>query len=290
MSEVSGESAVIDLTKQEEKDVESHVPQRSPVIFEIIRRMGEEELNRPWISLWWSGIAAGISMGMSVLAEALLHDGLKGVPLTEMIEKLGYSLGFIIVILARQQLFTENTLASVVPVMAHFHFQNLKKIARLWGTVLIANVIGTIVFAFFLIHGSIVSSSVLQTVTELSLQPFSFGFGELICRGAVSGFLIASLVWILANTEGSKVGIIVLLTYPIALGNFAHIIAGSVEASFLVMTGSVSVEHAVFGFYLPTLIGNVLGGTFLFAMLAYGQTHSEFMRDEKEHDDSLSSS
>ena len=280
-TESATEAAVIDLSKQEERDVQAHVPQRSPVIFEIIRRMGEEELNRPWISLWWSGIAAGISMGMSVLAEALLHHELGGLPASKLIEKLGYSLGFIIVILARQQLFTENTLSSVIPVMAHFHKDNLKKISRLWTTVFSANIVGTILFSLFMLKSSAISPAILDVMKEISLQPFTFGFGDLIARGAVSGFLIASLVWILANIDSSKIMIIVLLTYPIALGNFAHIIAGSVEASFLVIEGSVNLGHAVTHFYIPTLIGNVVGGTLLFAMLAYGQTHQEFVQDEE---------
>lgn len=275
------EPAVVELSRQEERDVEAHVPQRTPVIFEIIRRMGEEELNRPWISLWWSGIAAGLSMGLSLLSEALLRDGLHGVPGAELIEKFGYSVGFLIVILARQQLFTENTLSSVVPVIAHFHAKNVRKIGRLWGTVLLANVVGTAIFGYLLSRSLFISPETFSSVRELSLMPFSHPPLELVARGVVAGFIIASLVWILANIEGGKAGVIILLTYVIALGNFAHIIAGSVEAAFVVFEGSVSFAQAVFGFFVPTLVGNVIGGTLLFAMLVYGQTHRELVVEEE---------
>lgn len=271
----NAEESVVDLSKEEEKDVKEHVPQRTPVIFEIVRRSGEEELNRPWLSLWWSGIAAGLSMSFSLLAEALLHDKLVGVPGAEFLSKFGYCVGFLIVILARQQLFTENTLTSVVPLIAHFSKGNLKKFGSLWGTVLLANVIGTVLFAYALAHEVFISTETASTLHSLSLQPFNHSPLDLLARGIAAGFIIASLVWILANTNTTKVGIIVIMTYLVTLGDFAHIIAGTTGAAFLVFDGTITFATALTGFFIPALVGNVVGGTLLFTMLTYGQTRHE---------------
>jgi formate/nitrite transporter FocA (FNT family) len=65
------------------------------------------------------------------------------------------------------------------------------------------------------------------------------------------------------------------MTYLIALGGFTHVIAGSAEAFYLVFTGHETLLHAVFGFFLPTLAGNVAGGTVLFAVLSYAQVREE---------------
>lgn len=59
-----------------------------------------------------------------------------------MIEKLGYAVGFIVVIMARQQLFTENTLTAVLPVIVRRKFNWLLVVLRLWGIVLVANLTG----------------------------------------------------------------------------------------------------------------------------------------------------
>jgi len=105
------------LTDKEQSEVEKAQRPRAPVVYEIIRLEGERELRRPAASLWWSGVAAGISIGFSFLSEAALGAELPSTPWTHIIASAGYTAGFIIVILGRQQLFTENVLTAVLPVL-----------------------------------------------------------------------------------------------------------------------------------------------------------------------------
>lgn len=269
------EAPAVTLTQEEEASVKEQVPHRSPVVFEIIRRNGEEELNRPLASLWWSGLCAGLSIGFSVLSQALLRKYLPDASWTPLIEKLGYTVGFAIVILARQQLFTENTITAVVPLMAHPHLKNLLLVMRLWVAVLAANVAGAMLFALFLVHGGALDADLLKFIHDISTHATVMPWESLIGRGVVAGFLIATLVWVMAGLEGSKLPVIVLFTYVIALGNFGHVVAGSVEASFLVIDGTQPVGQALVGFFLPALVGNLLGGTVIFTLLAYGQIRNE---------------
>jgi hypothetical protein len=60
------------ISKQEVADVEEMSSPRTPVIYEVVRRLGDEEMARPVISLWWSGVAAGLSISFSLLAQAIL--------------------------------------------------------------------------------------------------------------------------------------------------------------------------------------------------------------------------
>ena len=99
-------------------EADEHRRLAAVTVFQTIRGEGEEELSRPAMSLWWSGIAAGLALSTSVLAEAVLYRALAGNPAREAIAALGYALGFVLVILARLQLFTENTLTVVLPLMA----------------------------------------------------------------------------------------------------------------------------------------------------------------------------
>jgi hypothetical protein len=87
----------------------------APLIYEIVRRMGEEEMERPITSLWWSGVAAGLSISFSLLAQAILQAHLPDSSWRPPLTSLGYPVGFLIVVLGRQQLFTENTITPVPP-------------------------------------------------------------------------------------------------------------------------------------------------------------------------------
>ena len=99
-----------------------------------------------------------------------------------------------------------------------------------------------------------------------------------------AGLLIASLVWMMAAGERSDgFWLILVFTWAIAAGDFTHVVAGSVEMAFLVLTGELGLGGAILGFFLPVLAGNVVGGTAVFAMMAWGQ-----VREEVAHSRSLS--
>ena len=265
----------IDVSEEEEGHIREAMPHRAPVLFEIIRRSGQEELKRSIASLWWSGLVAGLSIGFSVLTPAMLRRYLPPGEWSTIVSQLGYSVGFVIVILSRQQLFTENVITAVVPVMAQSHLRNLGLMLRLWAVVLAANVVGATLFAAFLRFSGAVDADLARAIDQVSAHLVEHAPMETMARAMVAGFLIASLVWILAGLEGSGLAIIVLLTYLIALGGFSHIIAGSVEAAWLVFGGSSSVGTVVERFFVPTLAGNLVGGTVIFTLLAYGQIRDE---------------
>ena len=278
-SEAPNEPAV-ELTEEEEAAIREQLPHRSPVLFEIIRRDGQEEIERPISSLWWSGLVAGLSIGFSLLAPAMLRRYLPDAPWAAIVAPLGYSVGFLLVILSRQQLFTENVITAVVPVMANAHARNLLLMLRLWAIVLVSNVVGATCFALFLRYSGAIEPDLARALHDVAAHVAHDAFGHTMASGMVSGFLIASLVWILAGIEGSKVWIIVIVTYLIALGGFDHIIVGSVDAAYLVFDGTQTVGHALTAFFVPTLCGNMIGGTVIFTVLSYGQIREE-LKDGK---------
>ena len=147
----SDELEVESEEKQRGKKIEideDRLPSRAMAIHEHIRQDGEKELERDAMALLWSAIAAGLSMGASLLAKGIFHVQLEGVPGGFLIENLGYTFGFVIVIMARQQLFTENTVTAVLPVMQSPTWGNFGLLMRLWGVVLLGNLIGTGVAAW----------------------------------------------------------------------------------------------------------------------------------------------
>lgn len=264
----------IHLSRQEAKDIEKRLRLRAPVIYEIVRQEGIEDLERPAVSLAWSGVAAGISIGFSLMAEGLLRSGLPQWEWRGLLESFGYCTGFVIVVLARQQLFTENTITAVLPLMATRTFDSLYRTCRLWGIVVVANFIGTFIFASFLMSAA-VEPELEAAMIEISRHMMENSWLEMFLKGIVAGWLVAAMVWLMPSAESAQLWIIVLMTYLIALGGFTHIVAGSVEAFYLILHGTLGIFEMLFAFVIPVFLGNVVGGTLLFALISYAQVRKE---------------
>jgi formate-nitrite transporter family protein len=255
--------------------VVKHKRLRAAAVFDIIRREGDKELIRTFHALFWSGIAAGLSIGFSVVAEAILAAHLPDAPWKFLIDNLGYSVGFLIVILGRQQLFTENTLTAVLPAMQRGRPVWWFVLLRLWLIVLTANVIGCAIFAGFISTTGVLGADVHASVIHLSEHMMQKPPVDMFLTGIMAGWLIAALVWMLPSSEGSEFIVITLMTYLIAAGDFTHVVAGSVEALFLVFENRLDLVDATLSFFVPTLLGNVTGGTVLFSVIAYAQVRDE---------------
>ena len=152
---------------------------------------------RPVFSLWWSGVAAGMSISFSLLAQAILHTHLPDTPWRPLVADFGYTVGFVMVIMSRQQLFTENTITAVLPVIATFNYTNLTKMARMWAVVLLANFAGTLFAALFSTFTPVISPELLNGMVDISGQILGHSWLEMFFKGIAAGFLIAALVWLI---------------------------------------------------------------------------------------------
>lgn len=266
------------LDRREQTEVRQRRSPRALVVFETIRREGVDELARAPAALGWSGLAAGLSMGFSFLAEALLGAHLPAAQWTPLITKLGYSVGFIIVILARQQLFTENTLTPVLQLLHRHSAPVFLRTLRLWAVVLSANLLGTALFAWVLAATPVFGPELKTEFERLSVHGYGDGFWVDLLRAVFAGWLIALMVWLLPFAETGRVLVIVVLSYLIGLGGFPHVIAGSVEALYAVFAGTRALSDYLLGFFLPALAGNVLGGVALVSALHHAQVMADHHR------------
>jgi formate-nitrite transporter family protein len=258
-------------TRVEQKQVEERLAIGAHVVYETIRREGEEELHRTASALGWSALAAGLSMGFSFIAEGLLMAHLPDEPWRPLISRAGYCVGFLIVILGRQQLFTENTLTVVLPLLLRRDRATLLRMLRLWAVVLSANLVGTFLFALAIGRSSVFDAHTYRCLAEIGTSHLGAGFGTVLMRAIFAGWLIALMVWLLPGAESARVSIIIIVTYLIGISGFNHIIAGSTTMFFLVVTKSISLGTYIAQFFFPTLLGNVIGGLALVAALGHAQ-------------------
>jgi formate/nitrite transporter FocA (FNT family) len=262
----------------EEDQVERTAKLPSRLIYEVIRRDGEEELDRTMKALLFSGVAAGLLISASLLGEAILVAHLPESSGSFLIENLGYSLGFLLVIVGRLQLFTENTITTVLPLAADPVPAMFAKVARLWLSVLAANVVGATCAALFLTQSGVVEGAVFQEIVNISEHATGFTGTEAFLKAIPAGVLVAAIVWMLPSAQDSKFALIVAFTWLIAAGDFLHIVAGTVEVATMVIVGGLSFVDALFRFFLPVLAGNIVGGTLVFTLLAWAQVKEEVIQ------------
>lgn len=244
-------------------------------IHDLVLDEGEAELERGFGSLAWSGLAAGLSMGFSFLVMGIMRGALPDRPWAILIDGAGYTVGFLIAVLGRQQLFTESTLTAVLPVLSRSSSGTIPKLLRLWGIVLVANLVGTIIFAWLICHPGLFKPQTWTALNDISVASLDSGFWPMAVKSLLAGWLIALMVWLLPGAGPAQVLIIMILTYVVAIGQFSHMVAGSVEAAFAVFAGRAPPLDYVLRFAVPTLIGNTLGGVSLVAILNHAPLLSD---------------
>lgn len=259
---------------EKEKDKEDSEQRSAPpghVVYMAIYKEAEHELRRDSGSLAWSGLAAGLSMGFSLVCQAMLHAKIGDPEISALVTPFGYTVGFLFVILGRQQLFTENTLTPILPLLRVWRLRMLLIVLRLWAVVLATNLAGGFMFAVFVAHTEVLDPEVREACATIGHQTVQYGFVGTLLRAIIAGWLIALMVWLLPFAEAARVWVVTLVSYVIGLGHFSHVIAGSIASFYLLVTGESSLGASLAGFVLPTLLGNTIGGVALVAALAHAQ-------------------
>ncbi len=250
-------------------------PPEARVIHEIIREDGERALKRGVESMAWSGFGAGLSMGFSFFVMAVIRSALPDAPWRVLVAGFGYTIGFLIVVLGRQQLFTESTLTAVLPFLTRKDMKTFLRMVRLWAVVFLFNIIGTFLFAFLLSHGALFSPDLDAALKGIAMEALHDSFWPMMVKAMLAGWLIALMVWLIPGAGPSRLLLIVIITYVVAISRFSHIIAGSVEAAYDVFTGVIGLGAYVTRFMVPTLIGNMIGGVSLVAILNHAPIRDE---------------
>lgn len=245
------------------------------VLHEVIRLEGDEELRRSGTALFLSAFSAGLSIALSLIVPGVLKSHLPAADWTKVVTTMGYAVGFLVVVLGRQQLFTENTITPILPLLHDRSAKTAFRVLRLWAIVLAGNILATLAIATVIAHAGAFEPPVLKAFSEISRDTIAHDFAVTFVKAIFAGWMIALMVWFLPATGSAAPFVILLMTWLVALCGLAHIVAGSVEAFYLVVTGDASIGDYLQRFFLPTFLGNTFGGVTLVAVLNYGQVAPE---------------
>lgn len=256
-----------------EQTSEGSVPARPTAleIFTAAAHTGEDELKRSSTGLAISGLSAGLGMGLTGLGSAvILHATGDQGSATQLLTALLYPLGFTVVILGRAQLFTENTVFPVILVLDRG--RHLLNMLRLWAVVFASNVLGTLLFAAFVVETPALSPAITSTLAELGAHTAAGGFGHVFWSGVGGGWIIALMAWLVTASRFAigQLALVYLMTFAVGALGLAHSIAGSAEALSAVLAGTLPLGD--YGLWLlAATLGNTVGGVFIVSLLNYGQ-------------------
>jgi formate/nitrite transporter FocA (FNT family) len=242
---------------------------------ETLRLEGKTELDRSSQALAWSALAAGLSIGLSMIAEAALRLHAPEAPWRPLFVSLGYTVGFVVVTFGRQQLYTETTLTALLPVFHDRSAALFKSTLRLWVVVLLGNLAGAFLFAWAAAATPAFSPEFRDMFGQLGHEVIRHDPWTAFIKGIFGGWLIALMVWLLPSAEAARIWIIVVMTYLLSVTQLTHIIAGSVEAFYLIITGELSTFDYLWRYGAPVLIGNTIGGVVLVTALNHVQVATE---------------
>jgi formate/nitrite transporter FocA (FNT family) len=237
-------------------------------ILENVIGEGREELGRASMGLAFSAFGAGLNISFSVIALAVVGALTGGVGLLAFI---AYPIGFLIVILGKEELFTENT---VTPVAVSLTDRStVPNVLRMWAILLVFNLLGTIAFAFAVTYGDVLNPTSLQLLVEEVSHKLENGFWLMTLKAVFGGWLVAMVAWLMAASRDtvSQVLFIWLLVFLIPTSGLVHCIAGSTEVLVSIFVGETSWGEYLFGFLVPATLGNAVGGIVLVTLLNYGQ-------------------
>jgi formate-nitrite transporter family protein len=239
-------------------------------IYQQVASNARQELGRTTTSLCLSGFGGGAFMGLSALGTAIAIALLGPSPATHFISRMFYPIGFIVVIIGRSQLFTENTLYPVALVLAEK--REFRNTMRLWSVVLPANVVGAFAFSLLAACTPALNPAFTETLCQLGANAIAHPASSIFWSGVIGGWIIALAAWLVSGSHSitGSVMVIWMLTFIVGLGDFAHCIAASCEV-FVTILHHHAPWVAYPEWFFPAVLGNICGGVGLVTILEYGQ-------------------
>jgi formate-nitrite transporter family protein len=242
-------------------------------LYERVKREAREELDRPVAALAFSGFFAGACVGFGAVASAAATVAMGGHHDARLIGAIFFPVGFIVVIIGRAQLFTENTLYPVTLVLDER--RHLLATLRLWAVVLSANLIGAALFALLVTKTGALTPDIVAEVAQDGQRATQGSWASFFWSAVLGGWAIALVAWLI-QSSGVVIGQIALiwtLVFTVGLLGLDHSVSTTIEVMCAAIKSEVSLSHAL-AWFAGVLLGNIAGGVLITAVLNYGQVRA----------------
>lgn len=243
---------------------------------EILSRViheGEEIFKIKNKAITLSAIIAGLEIGFSYLLICALYFLLSGKLAENTIFKLFslvYPVGFILVVLGKSALFTEQTSVLTLPVLNGQ--RSIRELFRIWGLVILGNLIGGILFTLFI---SLLAPHLglfdHETIVRIGSHVLHHDAWVLFLSAIVAGWLMGLLNWLLNSAKNSltRIFLIFMITAVIGFGGFHHSIVGNIEVFGAFLFSDTITFFDYLWFLILAILGNSIGGSIVVGLFKY---------------------
>ncbi|TQI70798.1 formate/nitrite transporter FocA (FNT family) [Gramella sp. Hel_I_59] len=234
---------------------------------------GCETYDRSKSSILLSSFTAGLEIGFSFLMLCSLFSFLEGKVAEETIFKLiafVYPIGFILVVLGKSILFTEQTSLLALPVLNNR--RSVWSLFQIWGVVILGNLAGGMLIALTVSWlGSGLNLFEAEVIAKIGEHFVDYDILTIFLSAIMAGWLMGLLSWLVTSSKETTAEILIIYVITAVMGftGLHHSIIGHIE----IFAGMLVSDKITFLVYLKTLgtalAGNAIGATVFVALLKY---------------------
>jgi formate/nitrite transporter FocA (FNT family) len=226
--------------------------------FDRLVAEGRDRLSRPLLPLLTTSFVGGVDVGIGILAYLVVRAETG----STLLASLAFSVGFVALLMARSELFTENFLVPVVAVVAKEG--TLTNLARLWVLSLLTNLLGGLLMAAMIVAAL---PDVRDTAIEAGQHYAELGAtGESFVLAVLAGLVITTLTRMQHATDslGLKIVPAVMLSFVLVGAQLFHCVLDSTFMLAGLLTGRAPYGLSEWAVALGwSALGNLVGGTVL---------------------------
>lgn len=250
--------------------------QESPEMVQDASKLGARRLQRSMAGTSVTAFIGGMSVSFGVVAmvwsASALSGEITGPSPAHLVGSFAFPVGFLILLVGKSELFTENFLLPVAGVLERRG--SVQQLGQLWGASLVFNLLGAVVFAFLISREGVLDAEPTLHIMDLAEHKVEYSFSTSFVKAIFAGWLMTVLTWLLLAAEGfaARLAMIWAMAALIVLGQFNHVVISASEIFMAIFVGeSITIMDWFTRNFIPALFGNIVGGVVFVTMLHYIQ-------------------
>ncbi len=241
---------------------------------------GTRRLSRGAVGLLSTGLVGGVDVMLGVMALAVVSGAL-AVAAPEQIAhvagSLVFGIGFVLLVVGRSELFTENFLVPISAVLRRR--RGPASVLRLWALTMVGNLVGIFLLAFILTRAGLVPPEALEAAGSLADTFAERSFTSALLSAIVAGTAMTLMTWLTHAVERDTARIMValLIGFILAAPSLNHAVVSVGEMGFGLLAGTpTTATWADLAQNLPVaVLGNLIGGLGFVTLMRVLQVRDE---------------
>ncbi|MDJ0316269.1 MULTISPECIES: formate/nitrite transporter family protein [Arthrobacter] len=264
--------------RRELGDNEAPVEEELETSFERIVEEGAQRLHRTWSSVLVTGLFGGIEVGLGVMAYLAVEHATGN----KLLAGLAFGIGFIALLLAKSELFTEGFLVPLAAVAAKE--ARMGQLLKLWGGTLVANLAGGWIIMWLVMQAFPEwRATVVESASQYALAPLSVQTAALAILG---GSTITLMTRMQHGTDSMPAKIVAAMGAAFLLAGLPlfHSILDSLIIFGAIQAGAPFGYLEWLSWFWYTVLFNMAGGVLLVTALRLVRS-KELVKEKRNESD-----